>query len=75
MSAVSGFAKGVYYFFVEDGSIVVGAIVALIIVAFLAIVKPFGNADAIAGPLLFVLLAALLVANLLRVAQNAHAGK
>jgi hypothetical protein len=75
MSVLAGFAKGVYYFFVEDGSIVVGALIALALVAFLAIAKPFGNAAAVAGPLLFVLLAALLVTNLLRVAQNARAGK
>ncbi len=73
MSAIEGIAKSAYYFFVEDGSVAVGALIALIVVGLLAHALP--STAMIAGPLLFVLIAALLVANLLRVAQNARAGK
>jgi hypothetical protein len=69
---LAGFARGAYYFFVEDGSIVIGAIVALVLVGVLAIWKPFGSAALFAGPLLFLLIAALLVANLLHVAHQAR---
>jgi hypothetical protein len=75
MNGITGFAKGIYYFFVEDGSVAIGALVALLVVAILTHLKAFSNAASVAGPLLFVMISALLVANLLRVAQHARAGK
>jgi hypothetical protein len=72
VKVVTGFLLGVADFFAEDGSIVVGAVIALVIVGGLAIWKPIGATGAFAGPLLFVLIAALLVANLLRVAHQSR---
>ena len=72
MSWLAGFARGAYSFFAEDGSIVIGAIVALVLVGALAIWRPFGSAGLFAGPLLFLLIAALLIANLLHVSHLAH---
>jgi len=70
MSSLTGFARAAYSFFVEDGSIVVGAIIALVLVGLLALAKPFGSADQFAGPLLFLLIAILLAGNLLHVARQ-----
>ena len=70
MSVVAGAARSVYYFFTEDGSVVVGAIVALIIVAAVSQARPLPNALDVAGPLLFILIAALLIANLWRTAER-----
>jgi hypothetical protein len=72
MSIVTGFLRGIWYFFVEDGAIVVGTVVALILIGGLAILRPFGNASEIVGPLLFLLIAALLLINLLWVARQAR---
>lgn len=72
MNFIAGLPRAIYDFFTEDGSVVVGAIIALVIVAILALGKPFGGAENIAGPLLFVLIAALLIASLWRVAQQSR---
>jgi hypothetical protein len=72
MTLLAGLARSVYYFFTEDGSVVVGAVVALIIVGVLARVRPVGGALDVAGPLLFVLIAALLIANLWRTAEQSR---
>lgn len=69
MSVVAAFGRSAYYFFVEDGSIVIGAVIALVAIGILAIWQPFAKAREMAGPLLFLLIAGLLVANLLRVAR------
>jgi hypothetical protein len=73
MNAIASVARSAYYFFVEDGSVAIGALIALVLVGVLAHAAP--STATVVGPLLFVLIAALLVANLLRVAQNARAGK
>jgi hypothetical protein len=70
VSWITGLPRAIYEFFTEDGSVVVGAIVALVVVGTLARVHPFGSAQDLAGPLLFVLIAALLIANLWRVAER-----
>ncbi|HTE85077.1 MAG TPA: hypothetical protein VK821_10105 [Dehalococcoidia bacterium] len=75
MSLLAGFARAAYYFFVEDGSIVIGAVMALVLVGILAIWRPFGTAEQVAGPFLFVLIAGLVIANLLQVARQARAGR
>jgi hypothetical protein len=72
VSRLAAVARAAYYFFVEDGSIVIGAIIALVIIGILAVGRPFGSAERIAGPLLFLFIAALLIANLLRVAYQAR---
>lgn len=73
MSALSGIGRSAYYFFVEDGSIAIGTLIALVVVGYIGRAKPFGGADAIVGPLLFVIVAALLISNLLRLGQQARA--
>lgn len=67
---IAGLPRAVYDFFVEDGSVVVGAVIALIAAGVLALVRPFAGAENLVGPLLFVLIAALLIVNLWRVAQQ-----
>ena len=70
MSMIAGFARGVWYFFVEDGAIVVGTIIALLLVGGLAALRPSGSVEAYLGPLLFLLISALLATNLLHVARQ-----
>jgi len=70
MSVIAAGLRAVYGFFTEDGSVVVGAVVALLLVGILAKARPFGSAPDLAGPLLFVLIAALLIANLWRAAER-----
>lgn len=74
MNVITGLPRAIYYFFTEDGSVVVGAIVALVVVAILALARPFPAAADIAGPLLFVLIAVLLIVNLWRVAHQSRSG-
>jgi hypothetical protein len=68
MNALTALGRSVYYFFVDDGAVVIGALIALVIVATLAIRQPFPNAGLVAGPLLFVTISALLTASLLHAA-------
>ena len=70
MSLIRRLAHDVYDFFTEDGSVVVGAVIAVVIVAVLSLRPPFASARDVAGPVLFVLIAALLIANLWRVAER-----
>jgi hypothetical protein len=70
MTSLAELGKAVYYFFTEDGSVVVGAMIALILVGIVVRLKPLANTLDIAGPLLFVLIAALLIANLWRTAER-----
>jgi len=70
MSFITGLPGAIYGFFTEDGSVVVGAVIALALVGILAKARPFGGAQDMAGPLLFVLIAALLIANLWRAAER-----
>jgi hypothetical protein len=72
MSVLRSFARSAYYFFVEDGSIVIGAIVTLVLVGVLAVWQPFPGADRLAGPLLFLLISGLLIASLLRVVHQSR---
>jgi hypothetical protein len=70
VNALAAIGRAIYYFFVDDGAIVVGALIALVIVAGLAIRQPFPNAQLVAGPLLFVFISALLTASLLHAARQ-----
>ena len=72
LATLRGLPLAVWEFFAEDGSIVVGAAVALALTAVLAIGRPFAHADVIAGPMLFLLIAALLAGNLWRVVLRAR---
>ena len=58
----------------EGGSIVAGALIALVLVGGLAVAKPFAWAEDVAGPPLFLLIALLLAASLLRVVQHSRKG-
>jgi hypothetical protein len=70
VSTLAAIGRATYYFFVDDGSIVIGALIALFVVGALAIRQPFPNAEVVAGPLLFVFVSALLVASLLHAAHQ-----
>lgn len=67
LAIVRSLPLAVWDFFAEDGSIVAGAAVALVLTAGLAIARPFAHAAVLAGPLLFLLIAALLAGNVWRV--------
>jgi hypothetical protein len=74
VSALAAVGRATYYFFVDDGSIVVGALIALVIVGALAIRQPFPKAELVAGPLLFVFISGLLTASLLHAARQSGKG-
>jgi hypothetical protein len=71
MKAIAGVGLGIWYFFVEDGAIVVGTIIALLLIGGLAAWRPSVRVEYILGPLLFVLIAGLLSANLVPLAHRA----
>jgi hypothetical protein len=73
LSVIAGLPRAIYDFFTEDGSVVIGAVIALALVAVLVLAKPFDRAADIAGPFLFVLIAGILITSLWRAARSSRA--